>query len=105
MDLFSTKEMSSLNFSITDNFKKKALTQKATLTLPANLHFPAANKREQHISGAHVDGHRVALRGQLYVPHESSFPIPLNYVDVCRQTRTNADNLEERNIDDSWNVE
>ena len=38
---------------------------------------------------------KFALRGQLHVPFESSFPIPLKYIDVHRQTETNVDNLEE----------
>ena len=38
--------------------------------------------------------HHVAPRGQLYVPRESSLSIPLKYIDVNRQTKTNLDNLE-----------
>ena len=35
--------------------------------------------------------HHVVPREQLYVPKESSFPIPLKYIDVVRQTKTYLD--------------
>ena len=39
------------------------------------------------------------------MPKEESFPIPLKYVVVIRTTHTNLDVLEERRIDDCWNVD
>ena len=49
--------------------------------------------------------HHVMPREQLYVSTEPSFPIPLKYIDVVRQTKTTMDNLEESNIDDLWNID
>ena len=47
----------------------------------------------------------VALRGQLCVPQESSFPDPQEHIDVNRQTETKLDNSEERSVGDCWNVD
>ena len=38
-------------------------------------------------------------------PREKSFPIPLQYIDVSRTTRTNLDVKQERRIDDYWNID
>ena len=35
---------------------------------------------------------------------EESFPIPLKYIDMTRATYTNLDVLQEKRIDDCWNV-
>ena len=32
-------------------------------------------------------------------------PVPLKYIDVNRQTRTNLDDPEETSIDEYWNVD
>ena len=42
-------------------------------------------------------------RVQLYVPKEETFPIPLKYIDITRSF-TNLDVLQEKRIDDYWNV-
>ena len=34
----------------------------------------------------------------------NAFPIPLNYIDVWRQTKTSIDVLDEATIDDKWNI-
>ena len=34
-----------------------------------------------------------------------SFPIPLKYIDVSRTTRTSLDVMQERRIDDYWNID
>ena len=36
---------------------------------------------------------------QWYVPTESSFPIPYQYIDVVRDTKTHLDNLEGSTTD------
>ena len=36
---------------------------------------------------------------------EESFPIPLKYIDVTRNTHTSLDVWLENNIDDYWNVD
>ena len=49
--------------------------------------------------------HHVEPRVKLYSPREESFPIPLKYIDVSRTTRTNLDVVQERRIDDCWNID
>ena len=49
--------------------------------------------------------HHVAPRVQILVPKEESFPIPLEYIDVTRTTRTILNVLQETRIDDHWNVD
>ena len=49
--------------------------------------------------------HHVEPRVKLYSPREESFPIPLKYIDVSRTTRTNLDVMQERRIDDYWNID
>ena len=48
---------------------------------------------------------KLSAVGIMHVPQESSFPIPLEYVDVFRRTNTTLDVLQERNFDDCWNVD
>ena len=47
----------------------------------------------------------VHLRVKLYVPTEESFTVPLKYIDVTRTTRTNLDVVQERRVDDYWNID
>ena len=49
--------------------------------------------------------HHVEPRVKLYSPREESLPIPLKYIDVSRTTRTNLDVVQERRIDDYWNID
>ena len=49
--------------------------------------------------------HHVEPRVKLHSPREESFPIPLKYIDVSRTTRTNLDVMQERRIDDYWNID
>ena len=44
-------------------------------------------------------------RVELYMPREESFPIPLKYIDVTRNTHTSLDVMPEKNIDDYCNVD
>ena len=39
------------------------------------------------------------------MPREESFPFPLKYIDVTRNTHTSLDVLLEKHIDDYWNVD
>ena len=41
----------------------------------------------------------------LYVPKEETFPVLLKYIDVTRYTHTDLDVLQEKRIDDYWNVD
>ena len=49
--------------------------------------------------------HHVEPRVKLYSPGEESFPAPLKYIDVSRTTRANLDVMQERRIDDYWNID
>ena len=57
------------------------------------------------MSGSFIYRHHVEPRVKLYSPTEESFPIPLKYIDVSRTTHKNLDIMQERRIDDCWNVE
>ena len=39
------------------------------------------------------------------MPKEETFPIPRKYIDVPRSTHTDLDVLQEKKIDDNWNVD
>ena len=56
-------------------------------------------------SGNFKNRHHVEPRVKLHSPREESFPIPLNFFDVSRTTRTNLDVKQERRIDDNWNID
>ena len=57
------------------------------------------------VSGNFIYRHYVAPRVKLYSRREESFPIPLKYIDVSRTTRTNLDVMQERRIDDDWQID
>ena len=57
------------------------------------------------IEGDFIYRCQVEPRGQLDVPKEESFPMPLKYVVVTRTTHTSLDVLQEGRIDDHWNVD
>ena len=57
------------------------------------------------MSGNFKNRHHVEPRVKLYSPREESFPIPLKYIDVSRTTHTNLDVMQERRIDDHWNID
>ena len=57
------------------------------------------------MSGSFIFRHHVEPRVKFYSPREESFPIPLKYIDVSRTTRTNLDVMQERRIDDYWNID
>ena len=57
------------------------------------------------MSGNFTYQHHVEPRVKLYSPREESLFIPLKYIDVSRTTRTNLDVMQERRIDDFWNID
>ena len=57
------------------------------------------------MSGSFIFRHHVEPRVKLYSPREESFLSPLKHIDVSRNTRTNLDVLQERRIDDCWNID
>ena len=50
-----------------------------------------------YTSGDFIYRHHEVHRTKLYVPDETTFPIPLNYVDVC------MDNASDYTLNDYWN--
>ena len=48
------------------------------------------------ITGEFICRHHVEPRVKLHVPREESFPIPLMYIDVTRNTHTSLDVLLEK---------
>ena len=57
------------------------------------------------MSGNFIYRHHVEPGVKLYSPREESFPIPLKYIDFSRTTHTNLDVMQERLIDDHWNID
>ena len=53
------------------------------------------------MSGNFLFRHHVEPRVKLYSPREE----PLKYIDVSRTTHTNLDVMQERRIDDYWNID
>ena len=56
------------------------------------------------MSGNFIYRHHLEPRVKLYSPKAESFPVPLKYIDVST-THTNLDVMQERRIDDYWNVD
>ena len=57
------------------------------------------------MSGHFIYRHHVEPRVKLYVPKEETFPIPLKYIDDTRSIHSDLDVLQEKRIDDYWNVD
>ena len=55
--------------------------------------------------GDFIYRHHNEPRVQLYVSKEETFPNPLKYMDVTRSSRTDLDVMQEKRIDDYWNVD
>ena len=75
---------------------------------PPHDSFPDASEAINDfwsISGNFIYRDHVENRVKLYSPREESFPIPLKYIDVSRTTCTNLDAIQEKRIDDYWNVD
>ena len=76
--------------------------------LPPHDSFPDAGDAMNgfwSMSGNFIYRHHVEPRVKLYSPREESFSIPLKYIDVSRTTHTNSDVMQERRIDDYWNID
>ena len=39
------------------------------------------------------------------MPKDETFPVPLKYIDVTRSAHTDLDVMQEKKIDDHWNVD
>ena len=57
------------------------------------------------IQGDFICRHHSEPRVQLYVPKEEAFTTPLKYIDVTRSTHTDLDVMQEKRIDDCWNID
>ena len=57
------------------------------------------------IQGDFIHRRHNELRVPLFVPKEEAFPIPLKYISVTRSTHTDLDVMQEKRIDDCWNVD
>ena len=64
-----------------------------------------ARKDLWSIQGDFIYRHHSEHRIQLYVPKEETSPIPLKYIDVTRTTHTDLDVMQEKRVDDDWNVD
>ena len=75
---------------------------------PPHHSFPDAGEAINDfwsMSGNFKNRHHVEPRVKLHSPREASFRIPLKYIDFSRTTHTNLDVMQERRIDDYWNVD
>ena len=57
------------------------------------------------MSGNFIYRHHVEPGVKLYSTREESFPIPLKYIDVSRNTHTNLDVKQEKRIDYYWKID
>ena len=79
-----------------------------SLPPPQDSYLDAGEARNDFWSmsgGNFIYRHHVEPRVKLYSPREESFPIPLKYIDVSSTTHTNLDVVQERRIDDYWNID
>ena len=65
---------------------------------------PEAKHDFWNVNGSFIHRHHVQERHTLWVLQESSFPVPLKYIDDVRRTNTALDVLQEHEFDD-WNVD
>ena len=64
-----------------------------------------ARKDFSSIQSDFICRHHIEPRVSLHVPKEETFPIPLKYIDVTRSTHTDLDVMQDKHIDDYWNVD
>ena len=57
------------------------------------------------VQGDFICRHHNEPRVQLYVPKGETFTIPLKYSEVRRSTNPNLDVLQEKRIEDYWNID
>ena len=58
--------------------------------------------RARSTSGVFIYRHHEELRLKFYDSDNETFPIPLKYVDVMRETQNNINNVSEHLINDLW---
>ena len=57
------------------------------------------------MEGDFIHHHHVEPRFKFHVPKEETFPDPLKHIDVTRTTHTNLEVLQEKHVDDCWNLD
>ena len=57
------------------------------------------------IQGDFIYRHHIEHRVQLYVLKEETFPVPLKYIEIIWSIHTGLYVLQEKRIDDYWNVD
>ena len=57
------------------------------------------------MQGDFVYRHHNEPRVQIHVPKEETFPVPPKYIDGARSTHADLDVMQEKRIDDHWNVD
>ena len=90
------------------SFFFKVLVQKLLRLCFRTHSLPDAEKAKSDfwsMTGYFICRHHVEPRVKLHSPREESFSIPLKYIDVSRTTKTNWDVMQERRIDDCWNID
>ena len=65
----------------------------------------AGARADWSVQGDFIYRHHNEPRVQLCVPKEETFPTPLKYIDVTRSTHTDLDVMQEKRVDDCWNVD
>ena len=58
-----------------------------------------------HFRKLHLPPSRWTQSQTLLAEEKNHFPIPLKYIDVSKTTHTNLDLMQERRIDDYWNID
>ena len=75
---------------------------------PPHDSFPDAGEAMNDfwfMSGNFIYRYHAEPRVKHYSPTEESFPIPLKYIEVSRTAHTNLDVMQEKRIDDYWNID
>ena len=76
-----------------------------SLTLQTQQMTPKPVPTSGRVQGDFIYRHHNEPRVQLFVSKEETFPNPLKYIDVTRSSRSDLDVMQEKRIDDYWNVD
>ena len=79
-----------------------------SLPSPPQDSLPDAGEAKNDLwsmSGNFKNRHHGEPRVKLHSPREESFPNPLKHVDASRTTRTHLDVMQEKRIDNYWNID
>ncbi|WP_288992749.1 DNA (cytosine-5-)-methyltransferase, partial [uncultured Marinobacter sp.] len=73
----------------------------------------ASDPAEQHtvdhdfwtVSGDLITRHHKVPRQHLYTPKQDEFPMPFEYIDIFRTTRTDLETTKEKTVQDYWTTD